>query len=255
MSRLEGKTALVTGGARGIGRACVETLARAGARVIATDIDDVSGQAVAAALTDGGASVRYLHHDVADPDHWQAVLADIRNREGALHVLVNNAGIAWAGSILEMRLEDWRRQQAVNVEGVFLGIQHAVPLIRASGGGSIVNMSSVAGLEGSAMLAGYCATKGAVRLLTKGVAKEAAQAGWNIRVNSVHPGIIDTEIWRSIVPVGANDLNVQTIAATSVPGGKAGTPQDIANGVLFLASDDARYVNGAELVIDAGLSA
>jgi NAD(P)-dependent dehydrogenase (short-subunit alcohol dehydrogenase family) len=255
MSRLEGKTALVTGGARGIGRACVETLAGAGARVIATDIDDVSGQAVAAALTDRGASVRYLHHDVTDPDHWQAVLADVRNREGALHVLVNNAGIAWAGSILEMRLEDWRRQQAVNVEGVFLGIQHAVPLMRISGGGSIVNMSSVAGLEGSAILAGYCATKGAVRLLTKGVAKEAAQSGWNIRVNSVHPGIIDTEIWRSIVPVGANDLSVETIAATAVPGGKAGTPQDIANGVLFLASDDSRYVNGAELVIDAALSA
>jgi NAD(P)-dependent dehydrogenase (short-subunit alcohol dehydrogenase family) len=255
MGRMDGKVALVTGGARGIGRACAETLAREGAALVVTDIDDGAGNAVVAAIGESGGSARYLHQDVADPTQWQAVIADIRALEGALHVLVNNAGIAWAGSILEMRIEEWRRQQSVNLEGVFLGIQTSVPLIRASGGGAIVNLSSVAGLEGSAMLGGYCATKGAVRLLTKAVAKEAAQSGWNIRVNSVHPGIIDTEIWRSIIPAGANDIDVGTIASNIVPGGKAGSPQDVANGVLFLASDDANYINGAELVIDAGQTA
>jgi NAD(P)-dependent dehydrogenase (short-subunit alcohol dehydrogenase family) len=252
MDRLVSRVALVTGASRGIGRACAETLAREGALVILTDIDDAAGNAVAAAIAENGGKARYLHHDVAAPAQWEAVIADIRAREGALNVLVNNAGIAWAGSILEMELETWRRQQAVNLEGVFLGIKHSVPLIRSSGGGSIVNISSVAGLEGAATLAGYCATKGAVRLLTKAVAKESAQSGWNIRVNSVHPGIIDTAIWSSIVPA---EMDAAAIAASIVPGGKAGTPQDVANGVLFLATDESGYVNGAELVIDAGQTA
>jgi NAD(P)-dependent dehydrogenase (short-subunit alcohol dehydrogenase family) len=255
MARLAGKTALVTGASRGIGRACAETLAREGASVVATDIDDTDGHAMVAAIAEHGGLARYLHHDVADPTQWEAVIADVRAREGALNILVNNAGIAWAGSILDMTIDDWRHQQAVNLEGVFLGIKHAVPLIRTSGGGSIVNLSSVAGLEGSATLAGYCATKGGVRLLTKAVAKEAAQSGWNIRVNSVHPGIIDTAIWKSIVPAALRGIDATAIAANIVPGGKAGTPQDVANGVLFLACDESSYVNGAELVIDFGQSA
>jgi NAD(P)-dependent dehydrogenase (short-subunit alcohol dehydrogenase family) len=254
MSRVKGKIALVTGAARGIGRACAETLAREGAVVIATDIDDAAGTEVVATIEAAGGRARFLHHDVADHAQWRTVIEDVRAREGALHVLVNNAGIAWAGSIIEMPLDAWYRQQSINVDGVFFGIQVGVPLMRDSGGGSIVNMSSVAGLEGAASLAAYCATKGAVRLLTKAVAKESAGAGWNIRVNSVHPGVIETDIWRSIVPAGTN-MDINGIAALGVPGGHAGTPQDIANGVLYLASDEARYMNGAELVIDAGLSA
>ena len=216
-------------------------------------------QAVTAGIVASGASARALQQDVTSEAVWQQLIDDIRAQEGALHILVNNAGIAWAGSILEMSLADWRRQQAVNLEGVFLGIRTAVPLMRDSGGGSIINISSVAGLQGSPSLAGYCATKGGVRLLTKGVALESAHAGWNIRVNSVHPGVIDTRIWQTVTPaamgMAGNAVDPHAIATNSVPGGKAGHAQDIANGVLFLASDESSYMNGSELVIDMGSSA
>jgi NAD(P)-dependent dehydrogenase (short-subunit alcohol dehydrogenase family) len=171
---------------------------------------------------------------------------------------VNNAGIGIACSIIEMTLADWQRQQAINLDGVFLGIKHGIPLMRDGGGGSIINMSSVAGLKGSARLAAYNATKGGVRLLTKGVARECAQERWNIRVNSVHPGIIDTPIWTKLniggLTPGANAPDVDQMAQTAVPTGVLGKPLDIANGVLFLASDESTYITGTELVIDAGLS-
>ena len=259
MQRLKNRVALVTGAASGIGRATAETLAREGARVIATDLNQAGVQAVVTGIQNAGFQARALSQDVASETVWADVIADIRLHEGALHVLVNNAGIAWAGSILDMSLDDWRKQQAINLEGVFLGIRSAVPLMRDSGGGSIINISSVAGLKGSATLAGYCATKGGVRLLTKGVALESAASGWNIRVNSVHPGIIDTNIWQTVTPaamrIESNLVDPHALAAVSTPGGKAGQAQDIANGILFLASDESSYMNGAELVIDMGHSA
>jgi NAD(P)-dependent dehydrogenase (short-subunit alcohol dehydrogenase family) len=157
-----------------------------------------------------------------------------------------------------MSLDDWRKQQAVNVEGVFLGLKHALPLMRKAGnGGSIINMSSVAGLKGSPNLAGYCATKGAVRLLTKAVAMECANAKDGVRVNSVHPGIIETPIWLAIIPAtpGSNaGPDLDAMSTVAVPIGVKGVPADIANGVLWLASEESRYVTGAELVIDGGLS-
>ena len=259
MARLTGKVALVTGAASGIGRACAQTLAREGAHVVATDMNEAGVQLVVDAIVASGGVARALHQDVTSEDNWQAIIDGIRHREGGLHVLVNNAGIAWAGSILEMTLADWRRQQAVNLEGVFLGIRSGVPLMLDSGGGSIINISSVAGLQGSATLAGYCATKGGVRLLTKGVALEAANSGWNIRVNSVHPGVIDTNIWQTVTPMAmnmpGNAIDPQVIAGAMVPGGTPGRAEDIANGVLFLASDESSYMNGSELVIDMGASA
>ncbi len=180
---------------------------------------------------------------------------------GGLHILVNNAGIGLgAASITQMSLEDFRRQQAVNVEGVFLGVKHALPHMRAGGqGGSIINMSSVAGLKGSALLAAYCATKGAVRLFSKAVALECAAAKDGVRVNSVHPGIIETPIWLGIAgaggPAGVNaPPDLDAMSAMAVPLGVKGLPEDIAQGVLWLASDESRYVTGAELVIDGGLS-
>lgn len=256
---MNGKVALVTGAGSGIGRAAATVLAREGARVFATDVNQAAVEATVAGIRSAGGAADAQVHDVTSEAGWVSVIEHIQATAGGLHVLVNNAGIAWAGSILEMTLDAWRRQQSVNVEGVFLGIRTSVPLMRASGGGSIVNISSVAGLRGSSTLAGYCATKGAVRLLTKGVALEAARDGWNIRVNSVHPGVIDTAIWQTVSPasmkISENEVSPHTIAAASTPGGKAGHPDDIANGILFLASDESSYMNGAELVIDAGSSA
>jgi NAD(P)-dependent dehydrogenase (short-subunit alcohol dehydrogenase family) len=258
MGRVEGKVALVTGGASGIGRASALLLAREGAAVVVTDIQDDAGKDVVAAIKKAGGDAIYLRHDVADEDAWIGVVAETKKRFGKLHVLVNNAGIAIAASVLTMSLADWRRQQAINLDGVFLGVKHSLPLIRESGGGSIVNISSLAGLKGAATLAGYCATKGGVRLFTKAVAMECGAARDNVRVNSVHPGIIETPIWMGIFPgasqPGANAPNLDAISETVVPIGSKGLPEDIAAGVLYLASDDSRYVTGTELVIDGGMS-
>jgi len=260
MGSVEGKVALVTGGASGIGAACAERLAEEGATVVLTDLQDVKGGELVAAIAKAGGKARYLHHDVTREDAWVGVIADVEKTEGRLDILVNNAGIGiGCPSITMMSLDDWRRQQAVNVEGVFLGIKHSLPLMRKAGhGGSIVNMSSVAGLKGSPLLAAYCATKGAVRLFTKAIAMECANFKDGIRVNSVHPGIIETPIWLSITGMGQAGANappdLDAMSQTAVPLGVKGLPRDIANGVLWLASDESRYVTGEELVIDGGLS-
>lgn len=256
--RVADKVALITGGASGIGRGCAERLAEEGATVVIADLQDDLGQAVVDGINDK-AHAHYLHLDVTSEAEWEAVVADIRKRYGRLNVLVNNAGVGIGGSILDMPLADWQRQQAVNLDGVFLGVKHCIPLMRESGGGSVINMSSVAGLKGAANLAAYNATKGGVRLFTKGVALECAQNRWPVRVNSVHPGIIDTPIWTKVNPEmlgeGLNAIDVGEMAASGVPTGELGYPLDIANGVLFLASDESRYITGTELVIDGGLSA
>lgn len=259
MGRVAGKVAIVTGAASGIGRGCGERLAEEGAVVILTDIQEDLGQETAAAIQANGGKAEFLAHDVTDEAAWQGVVEQVVARHGGLNILVNNAGIGIACSIVEMPLSEWQRQQAINLDGVFLGIKHAIPAMCESGGGSIINMSSVAGLKGSANLAAYNATKGGVRLLTKGVALECGQKRWPVRVNSVHPGIIDTPIWTKINPeafaAGENAIDVEAMAETGVPTGQLGLPLDIANGVLFLASDESRYITGTELVIDGGLSA
>jgi NAD(P)-dependent dehydrogenase (short-subunit alcohol dehydrogenase family) len=257
MGRVQGKIALVTGGASGIGRGCVETLAREGATVVITDLQDAKGEALAAEV--GGASI-YLHQDTTSEDEWIAVVAEIDKRFGRLDVLVNNAGIAIGSpSITNFSLADFKKQQAVNVEGVFLGLKHGIPLMRKSGkGGSIINMSSVAGLKGSSLIPAYCATKGAVLLLSKSVANECAEAKDGIRVNTVHPGLIETPIWETIAqardPQANAPMDLDVMSAAMVPLGFKGVPQDIANGVLWLASDESRYCTGSELVIDGGLT-
>jgi NAD(P)-dependent dehydrogenase (short-subunit alcohol dehydrogenase family) len=260
MGKVEGKVALVTGGSSGIGAACVQRLAEEGASVVITDLQDSKGEELAIAVAKAGGKARYLHHDTTDEDAWIGVVADIEKTEGRLDILVNNAGIAIpAPSITMMSLADWRKQQAVNVDGVFLGVKHALPLMRKAGnGGSIVNMSSVAGLKGSPILAAYSATKGAVRLFTKAVALECAGASDGVRVNSVHPGIIETPIWIAIAGMGQPGANsppdLDAMSTNAVPLGVKGVPKDIADGVLWLCSDESRYVTGAELVIDGGLS-
>ena len=257
--RVDGKVALITGGASGIGRGCAEKLASEGAVVVITDLQDAKGAEVVAAIEQAGGRASYQHHDVTDEAAWETVIGAIKKAHGRLDILVNNAGIAISGSVIEMSLADWRKQTAINLDGVFLGCKHSIPLMRASGaGGSIINMSSVAGLKGSAILGGYCATKGGVRLFTKAVAMECANAMDGIRVNSVHPGIIETPIWLSIINPGEPGTNappdLDAMSTMAVPLGVKGIPEDIANGVLWLASEESRYVTGAELVIDGGLS-
>jgi NAD(P)-dependent dehydrogenase (short-subunit alcohol dehydrogenase family) len=256
--RIEGKVAIVTGAASGIGAACAETLARAGAKVVATDIDRTGGEGVVGRIAAAGGEALFLDQDVTEEARWPQVIAATEARFGRLDVMVANAGIGLMVPLEEMSLADWRRQQAINLDGVFLSVKHAIPAMRRSGGGSIILMSSVAGLRGAAGLAAYCATKGGVRLLAKAVALETAAD--NIRVNSVHPGIIDTPIWGKIAPAAGPERRNAPIdpherASLAVPLGAAGRAQDIADGVLYLASDAARYVTGSELVIDGGIMA
>jgi len=255
--RIEGKVAVVTGAASGIGAACAETLARAGARVVATDIDKDRGEDLVRRITSFGGEAQFLDQDVTEEARWPQIITSAETRYGQLDIMVANAGIGLMVPLEAMSLADWRRQQAVNLEGVFLSVKHAIPAMRRGGGGSIILMSSVAGLRGSAGLAAYCATKAGVCLLAKAVA--LVVAGDNIRVNSVHPGIINTPIWGKVSALGGerrnSPIDPHERASLAVPLGIAGRAQDIADGVLFLASDAARYVTGTELVIDGGLMA
>jgi NAD(P)-dependent dehydrogenase (short-subunit alcohol dehydrogenase family) len=247
MDRLAGKIALVTGAASGIGLACAAAMARQGARVFLADIDDAAGAADAIA----GAS--YLSIDVRDEGAWQHAVSAVRDDAGRLDILVNNAGIGIGGPIEALALEDWRRQQAVNLDGAFLGIKHALPLIRASGGGSIVNIASVTGIRGSGTFVSYAASKGGLIALSRAVALQCARARDRVRVNCVAPGIIDTPIFARLEGVSGSAADAAASAERLVPLGHAGTPDDIAQAVVYLASDEARYVTGTELVVDGGL--
>jgi len=256
--QVEGKIALITGGASGIGAAIAELLAQEGATVVTTDIDELMGPDVATRINKAGRKAIFLPQDVTSEARWAEVVGDIERRFGRLDVLVSNAGIGiGTPSIVDMTLEDWRRQTAINLDGVFLSVKYCLPLMRKTGGGSVIMMSSLAGLRGAAGLAGYCATKGGVRLFAKAVAMECASFGDGIRVNSVHPGIIDTPIWGKI-PAGAGanaPIDPEEHAKLATPLGRAGQAMEIAQGVLYLASDASRYVTGTELVIDGGMNA
>src|SRR5713101_4631259 len=224
MGQVQGKVAIVTGGASGIGAACVATFAREGAKVVVTDLDDARGQAIVDSIGSAGGAALFLHQDVSLEESWPEVIEATERRFGRLDVMVANAGIGIMCRAVEMSLADWRRQTAVNLDGAFLSVKYAVPAMRRAGGGSIVIMSSVAGLRGSAGLAGYCATKGGVRLFAKAVAMECGAAGDNIRLNTVHPGVIDTPIWTKLsgsggrnVPIGPNE-----VVKAGVPLGRTG---------------------------------
>ena len=258
MAQVSGKVAIVTGGASGIGEACALTLAREGAAVLVTDVDDALGKGVVERIAQAGGKARYLHHDVRDEAAWPSVIADAETAFGRLDIMVANAGIGIMAPIEQMTLADWQRQQAINLDGVFLSVKHAIPALRRAGGGSIVLMSSIAGLRGSPGLAAYSATKGGVRLFAKSVALECAAD--NIRCNSVHPGIIATPIWGKI-PTGAEGnrrnapIDPAERSAMVTPLVRVGEAQDIANGVLFLCTEAANYMTGQELVIDGGITA
>jgi NAD(P)-dependent dehydrogenase (short-subunit alcohol dehydrogenase family) len=259
--QVEGKVALVTGGASGIGEAIAELFAREAATVVITDIDDLRGEQLEKRLTKAGGRAVFLEQDVTSEERWIEIVAEIARRFGRLDVLVANAGIGIAvPSITDMTLGDWRKQNAINLDGVFLSVKHCLPLMRKTKGGSIIMMSSLAGLRGAPGLSAYSATKGGVRLFAKSIAMECAMAGDGIRVNSVHPGIIDTPIWGKI-PTGATGasqnapIDPEERARIATPLGRAGQAAEIASGVLYLASDASRYVTGSELVIDGGMNA
>ncbi len=258
--RVEGKVACVTGAASGIGRATATLLAAEGATVVATDMQEEKGRAVAEEIERSGGKACFIQHDVTDEDQWRTVIGEIEARFGRLDILVNNAGVGYSGPVTEMSLETWRRQMAVNVDGVFLGVKHGLPLMRRHRpGGSIINVSSIAGIKASANVAGYAASKGAVRLFTKSVALECAAEGDGIRVNSLHPGIVETAIWDTMLHTTEDGSNGRPRGATldaavagTIPFGYKGTPEDMAAGILWLASDESKYVTGTELVIDGG---
>ena len=249
--RVEEKVAIVTGGASGIGRGCAEVLAREGARVVISDVNETGGREVEKAL---GGDALFLSHDVRDEASWQRVIDATVERFGRLDVLVNNAGLIEPGDPESASLELFERVFAVNVAGVVLGCKHAIPAMRKSGGGSIINMSSASGLVGFPTFAIYGASKAAIRGFTKSVAAHCLQLGDPIRCNSIHPGGVDTPGVRSLAERTGVDPN--GVDGTPDDGRfLAGTAQEIGELVLYLASDASRYMNGSELAIDGGLTA
>ena len=258
MGRVAGKAALITGAAGGLGRAMAWMLAREGAKVAVTDVDAAGAEALAAEINAEipGAAFAYAH-DVTDEDQWIDVVARAAGAMGGLSILINNAGIGgrllWAE---QDTLENWRKVQAINLESVMLGCKHAMPHLRASGAGSIVNISSVAGLAAAPGMGAYNATKAAVWMYTKTVALEAAKAGWNVRCNSVHPVFIKTPILDPFIAMaGGDETTAHEKLARGIPMKRIGEPDDVAWCVLYLASDESKFVTGAEFEIDGGMLA
>ena len=250
MGRLEGKAALISGGAQGQGESEVRLFAKEGARIVFGDILDAKGKKVEAEINEAGGVAKYVHLDVTDEKDWNSAAKLLSKLYGKLDILVNNAGIAMAGKNLEeVTSEEWDRIQEVNSKGVFLGVKAALPYMKASGGGSIVNISSMAGIVGVPGISAYTASKGAVRLLTKSIAIEYGPH--NIRCNSVHPGYIETEMISGLL--ANSEAMTNRLAIT--PLGIFATAHDVALSVLYLASDESRYVTGSELVIDGGITA
>ncbi len=252
--RLEGRVALITGAAKGIGAACARRLVEEGAPVALTDIDEAGGAALAAELESAGGKTMFVALDVTREADWEAGVAAVVERFGGLDVLVNNAGIAVVEPVQTTTLEEWRKIMAVNADGVFLGTKHAMRVMRK--GGSIINISSILGITSVEALSAYSATKGAVRLFSKGAALDGAKDGKEIRVNSIHPGYIRTEMMEDTCyrDYGSLEAGLEALGKLH-PIGRVGKPVDIANGVVFLASAESSFITGTELVIDGGYTA
>ncbi len=247
MGRLSDKVAIITGAGGGIGASAARIFAREGARVIVSDIDKAAGEKVAKEI---GAAALFQHHDVSDEDAWKRVIVATGQKFGRLDILVNNAGILVSGTVESSSVEDFRRAHAVMVEGTFLGCKYAIPEMRKGGGGSIVNVSSVAAQIGQPHFLPYSAAKGAVRTMTKAIAVHCQMHKYNIRCNSVHPGAIQTQMFEEVKAASKKYLPPEFLKAS--PGGRA-DPAEVANMILYLASDESQFVNGAEMVVDNGL--
>jgi NAD(P)-dependent dehydrogenase (short-subunit alcohol dehydrogenase family) len=258
--RVEGKVALITGGAQGLGEAAARMLVREGARVAITDVNLVGAEKVAHSLNEARKDTAIaIAHDVTKESDWQHALAETEKKFGGLHVLVNNAGIGLTKDFLEVTLEEWRRVHAIDLDGVFLGCKLSIPLIEKTVkgrglGGSIINISSISGIIAGHNMAAYNSAKAGVRHLSKSVALYCARRGHGIRSNSVHPVFIATPILDGLVQrYGREDAYAKL--ARQVPLGKIGEPNDIAYAVLYLASDESKFVTGSELKVDGGISA
>ncbi|MCK9992893.1 MAG: hypothetical protein Dbin4_01413 [Alphaproteobacteria bacterium] len=264
MNRVDGKVALISGGARGLGGMSARKLAEAGAKVVITDLREDEAAVTLAAIKSAGGDAKFFKHDVADEAQWAAAVKFTTDTYGGLDVLLNNAGIGGSSRPLEeLSLDGWRHLMSINLDGVFLGMKHAIPAMKARahlwpGGCSIISISSIMGLVGGARQIAYCASKGGVRLMTKAAALELAPA--KIRVNSIHPGFINTPLLRS----GAEAMNNSAPgrgqrflddAVSRHPLGHLGEEQDIAHAVRFLASDDSAFITGTEIVVDGGYTA
>ncbi len=252
---MRGKSAIVTGGALGIGRACALKLAEEGAAVAVTDVDVSKGPLVVEEIRSRGGDAIFINHDVSDESGWEHVVKLAVERYKKVDVLVNNAGVALAKDVEHTTLAEWSWLMSINLDGVFLGTKHAILAMKAAGGGSIVNLSSIEGLVGDPNLAAYNASKGGVRLLTKSAALYCAKSGYNIRVNSVHPGYIWTPMVENFLKSQGDVAQGRKALDSLHPIGHVGEPDDIAYGVLYLASDEAKFVTGTELVIDGGYTA
>jgi NAD(P)-dependent dehydrogenase (short-subunit alcohol dehydrogenase family) len=249
--RVAGKVALVTGAAMGIGAEAARRLAREGAAVLLTDVADDTADAVVREIRSAGGRAEFKRHDVTSEADWDAVVSAAREAFGALHILVNNAGVSGgSGPIIGQDLAEWRRILAVNLDGVFLGLRAAGQLIVESGGGSVINLSSILGKVGLSNAAAYCASKGGVLQLTKAAALEWAPLG--IRVNSLHPGFIETPMLDEGLRRSENGNEMREMLVMAHPLGRLGVPGEIADAILYLASDESRFMTGAELVVDGG---
>ena len=254
--RLEGKVALITGAAAavpgelmGFGGAAAHLFVREGAKVVITDVRDELGERAAAALRETGGDVRYRHLDVTSGSQWASAIEATVTAYGKLDILVNNAGISVAAKVEDLSEAEWDAELSVHAKGVFLGTRAAIPAMRASGGGSIVNISSIMGIVGSPDSPAYSAAKGAIRIFTKSTALQYARE--NIRANSVHPGYADTPLTREVFALA----EVREALLRKTPMHRLGTARDIAWGILYLASDESAFVTGSELVIDGGMTA
>lgn len=253
MGRVAEKVALVTGGALGIGRATAEMLAREGAKVVVTDVRQKEGEEVVARIKAQGGEAIFVLHDASNEDQWKAAIDASFKAFGKLNIVVNNAGIALGKTVEDTTLAEWRKVQEINLDGVFLGTKYGIEALRKSGGGSIVNLSSIEGLVGDPGLAAYNASKGGVRIFTKSAALHCAQAGYGIRINSVHPGYIWTPMVAGLADSEQTEKYQRLVSLHPI--GHLGEADDIAYGILYLASDESKFMTGSELVIDGGYTA
>jgi 3(or 17)beta-hydroxysteroid dehydrogenase len=253
MDRVKGKVAIITGGAGGLGKAQAVLLAKEGAKVVVTDLDEAQGKSVAEEIKGNGGEAIFIKHDVSSEAQWKSVISETVERFGKLDILVNNAGVIIFKNIHDTTLDEWRWLMSINLDGVFLGTKYAMEAMKKSGGGSIINISSAAGIIGTLDTSAYHASKGGVRIFTKAAALECSKAGYdyNIRVNSVHPGVMKTAMVEGLM----EDEDKMKAALSWHPIGRFGEPEDVAYGVLYLASDESSFVTGAELVIDGGWTA